>query len=142
MTPRAIKIARGLAEPILAGKFKNKQAVSSLEIPVLAHMKRDQTVYMDIFYWRSEAFILSIAKPLYLVCCRHIDASLMNSEAIAKEIQAIRELIQSRGYNVVKIVVDLDKKLAALEGLVLRLTVVGSGSHVADIEVEFRTTKV
>jgi len=144
VTPRAVKVARdifGLAEPILAGKTRKKQAVASHEIPVVAHMERDQTVYMDVFYWRSEAFILAIAKPLYLVCCRHVDASLMNSEAIAEEIEAIRSLIESRGYVVVKIVVDPDKKLAKLEGLVLRLTVVGSGSHVADIEVEIRVVK-
>lgn len=88
VTPRADKVARdiyGLAEPILAGKTRKKQAAFSLEIPVVAHMELDQTVYMGLFYWHSEPFILSIAKPLYLVCCLHIDAFVLNSEAIAEE---------------------------------------------------------
>lgn len=81
-------------------------------------MEQDQTLYVDMLYWRSELFLLAISKPLYLLCCRHIESSLQNSEAIAKELEAVRALVQSLGYVITKIVVDPDKELAVLEGLV------------------------
>ena len=55
--------------------------------------------------------------------------------------EAIRKLVESRGCTVTKIVTDPGKKLAVLVNSVPGLTTVGSGSHVADIEVEIRVIK-
>lgn len=57
VTPKAIKLAKaiyGISEAVLAGKTKKQSAVSSVEIPVPTHMERDQILYLDMFYWRSE----------------------------------------------------------------------------------------
>ena len=95
-------------------------------------------MYGGVFFWRSETFLLFIAKPLYLVICRHLSKPLNNSEALAEEVEAVRKLIESRKFVVVKIVTDPNKKLAVLEGVVSLLSTTGAGSHNADIEVEIR----
>lgn len=94
-----------------------------------------------MFFWRGEPFLLFIAKPLYLLLCRHIPCSLQNSDAIAKEVKSVVAKLQSRGFVVTMILTDSDAKIAALVGIVALLETTGSGSHLGEFEVEIRDVK-
>lgn len=64
----------------------------SREIVVPISMHKEQTVYMDVFYWKSEEFVLAVLKPLdfYLVQRLRTYTAGDLKEAVKKLIGKIR----------------------------------------------------
>lgn len=75
--------------------------------------------------------------------CRHIPKGADKAKAadVGEQIKAMRAKVQSRGFVVDKIVVDGDSILASHRDVIPFLEVVGSKSHVAEVEVEIRVVK-
>lgn len=143
VTGADVKLARDIFGPdpdALAGKSKNAGPVSPSEVLVPTFMRKEQTAYADIFYWREIPFLLFIIKPLYLVMGRIVPIGTNNAEQLAIEIAALRTKVEARGYKIISLIVDPAKALAKIaeSGVVPGMTVVGAGSHVPDAEVEIR----
>ena len=146
VTGADVKLARDLlgpSESTLAGKSKNAGPVAPSEVLVPSFMRKEQTAYADIFYWREVVFLLFIIKPLYLLMVRVVPTGANNSEQLVIEILALCTKVKARGYKIVSLVVDPARALSKIaeSGAVPGMTVVGAGGHVPDAEVEIRVVE-
>lgn len=144
VAPKDLQLAMdiyGFSDAIAAGKTRDLGPVASREIAVPVHMRRDQSMYADVFWWHNEPFIMAVVKPLDLVIVRHVPKGLDDAEGVGEQLRAMRSKVLSRNYHVDKIMVDGDSKLRKHEGVIPFLDVVGSGSHVAEVEVEIKVLK-
>jgi hypothetical protein len=144
VTAKDIKFARDLYGPdeaVLAGKTKDLGPVAPAEVLVPIDQRRDQVAYVDIFYWRLEAFVIFIVKPLHLLLCRHCPKGGKSSDEIGEQIERLRMKVESRGFKRSKIVADPEKIMASLVDRIEGFTTVGSGTHVANAEVEIRVVE-
>lgn len=124
----------------LKGKTKESKPKSYKTLLVPTMSQKEQTVYADVFHWRKVDFVLFIVKPLRLVMVQWIPR--VDVENMKRAVLTLCTKIESRGYSVTEIVVDPEKALAGLVGLIPKnVLVVGSRMHVADAEVEIRTVK-
>ena len=82
VTAQDVKMARdiyGPDETVLAGKTRDLGPVRPSEVLVPVHMRRDQVAYADIFFWRMEAFVIYILKPMLLLLGRHLPKGTKNA---------------------------------------------------------------
>lgn len=125
----------------LKGKTKAGGPVAAHEVLVPAMEQKEQTAYVDIFFWREVPFMLSIVKPLRLLIVLPI-VGAQTSTNLRPVLEKLVAMVEARGFKIVKIVTDPAKSLASLVGLVpINHTTVGAATHVADAEVEIRGIK-
>jgi len=56
----------------LIGKSKGFGPRKELETLVPVNLRAEQVVYVDIFFWRSKAFLLCVVKPLHMLLVRYL----------------------------------------------------------------------
>jgi hypothetical protein len=125
----------------LKGKTYNRKVISPKATYVPRSMIRTQDMYSDIFHWRGQGFLISIAMPLRIM---FIDA-LTKSETRGY-LKSILEVhigkLSDRGFVVRTIFVDPQRALEALDGsLNVPVDVTGARRHVGVIERNIRTIK-
>ncbi len=55
----------------VAEKSKSHGPAADASVYVPVDLRREQTVYADIFYWHGEPYLLFVVKPLHLLIIRH-----------------------------------------------------------------------
>ena len=144
VTPKDLQLAQdiyGFSDAITVGKTRDRGPVASQEIPVPVHMRRDQNMYVDIFYWHNEPFLLGVVKPLDILICRHLSKGADSAKSVGEQLRAMRDKIHSRSFVADKIVCDSASILKAHEDKIPGLKAIGAGSHVAEVEVEIKVIK-
>jgi len=124
----------------IKGKTKDRGTVDDRLMRVPGMDRKEQRIYMDVFHWRGESFVLFVVKPLRLLMVQHVTKMKLPQMCAAVEYMCKR--IESRGFQATEIVADPGGELAGMVGKTSRnITIVGSRTHVADAEVEIRTVK-
>jgi len=108
------------------------------DVPVPLHMRGQQKMYADVFFWREKAYLACIVKPLYLVITRDVPAKALNTDGYRAALLWTVDHVQKRGFTVSDILVDADKLLAPLIDEIPNLIAAEAGAKVGDIEVEIR----
>jgi hypothetical protein len=67
----ATSIYGPLAETV-AGKSKSHGPAADASVYVPVDLRREQTMYADIFCWHGEPYLLFVVKPLHLLITRHL----------------------------------------------------------------------
>lgn len=88
---------------------RDLRPVASNEIQVPVHMRRDQSIYKDVCYFREE---LAIVKPFDLVICRQLPKGIHDAQGIVEQVKAIRDNVQFRNFIVDNIMVEGDSVLS------------------------------
>ena len=132
----------GQDRAVAAGKTKRSGPSADTRVDVTPSAQKEQWLYIDIMYWRTQPFLLAIAKPLYLLVVRPLsDSDPRSGEYIAPHLEKIRQLIESRAFTVTVIKADPEGCFKTLSQQIKGLDIGTSGSHVPDIEVEIRVIK-
>ena len=143
-TLKDVKLAQdiyGTSEAAAAGKTKDFGPVPSKEISVPVHMRRDQSIYADVFYWHNELFVLFAFEPLDMIMVHNLPKGADNSIGMKEQIEVLRAKVLSRGYVVDKILTDGDSTLASIVDSVPGMSTVGARSQVSHAEVEIKVIK-
>lgn len=123
------------------GRDKFLGPVATKDVLVPTANRKEQHVFADVIFWHQLPFILFIVKPLMLLLTQYIGGP-QTVEAMKEPFVQLCEKIKSRGFSATRIVTDPQSSIAALVGRVpYHIDVVGSGTHVADAEVEARLLK-
>jgi hypothetical protein len=126
--------------PSIKGKSKDKGTVGDRLMYVPVMDRKEQRIYMDIFHWRGESFVLFVVKPLRLLMLEHLTKAKLPQMCTA--VESLCKRVEARGFQATEIVADPGGELAGMVGKIARhITIVGSRTHVADAEVEIRTIK-
>jgi hypothetical protein len=116
---------------------KNATAVIT-RVPVPLHMRGQQNLYVDLFFWREQAYLICVAKPLCLVITRDIPPQMMNTAGYERALTWTVNHIEQRGFSVGEILCDGDKLLRPLVDSFPNLIAAEAGAKVGDVEVEIR----
>lgn len=126
----------------LKGKTTKRKVSGSQRIEVPRSSTKEQKFYSDIFFWREQGFLLTLAKPLDLMFISPLTKS--TTKAYYRELlQGHIDQMSSHGFRVTMIHVDPEKALAALEHAFpdIVVDVTGAKRHVRIIERAIRTVK-
>ena len=96
---------------LLAEEIAGPSSDTNVYVPI--DDRREQTVYADIFYWHSMAFIIFVVKPIHMLMTKHITAKDIAS--LQGPVQHMINLIVAQGFTVSKIWTDPERVLAALK---------------------------
>lgn len=125
----------------LRGREKFQGPTIARDVVVPTTKRKEQTIYADIMYWHGIPFVIFISKPLMLVLSQYI-AKAQTLATMKDAFLLLCGKIEARGYSVTSIVVDPQSSLAALMNRIpYPVDIVGTGTHVADVEVEIRMIK-
>jgi hypothetical protein len=136
VTPRDVLRATsiyGRDIPFIKGKKVNRPNMFARELLVSASMQKEQTVYMDVFFWKGDEFILGVLKPLDL----YLVQRLTNHTAgeLKDWVNKIIGKIRARSFTILKIITDPDASFKCLDGLIdVPWDTIGSRTHVEHAE--------
>jgi hypothetical protein len=102
-----------------------------------------QIIYSDVMYWRNKAFLLSIAKPLYLLTIYNIHINYTSVD-IEFGWKGIIKMLNAYQYVVKKIVCDSDAKFISIKdswNVGVPIDPVGAYQHNVNCETEVRLEK-
>ena len=107
-------------------------------IPVPMHLRGQQTLYADVYFWHERPYFITIAKPICLLITRNVPLYAMNVKGYEQALVWAMKHIRSRGYEFDFVYCDADKLLAPLVESVPELITCEAGAKVGDIEVEIK----
>jgi hypothetical protein len=102
-----------------------------------------QIIYSDVMHWRNKAFLLSIAKPLYLLTIHNIPSNYTNLD-IEYCWKGIIKMLNAYNYDVKKITCDSDGKFVAIKeswNISVPIDLIGAYQHNNHCETEIRLEK-
>ena len=130
--------------PVLKGKSTVRHKVLDRTESVTRPLDQSQSVNCDIMFFRSEAYILAVIKPLNLIITVYVGGKTAQcSRNYQKAFVTIRDTVQSQGFSITYFLVDGERALAALEGKIPGITVYSAaqGHHVPVAERAIRVVK-
>jgi hypothetical protein len=85
------------------GRTTESSSVNTKEVKV--HLERQsQEMTTDVMYANGLRFLISVLKPLDLVICSHLNS--LGSKTLGQALQSQVNLIRSRGFEIMKVVVE------------------------------------
>ena len=125
----------------LKGKTVKKKCKKSKEILIPRSMKKKQDLYTDMFYWRGQGFMLSMAMPLGIRFITPVTKP-ETTGYLKTLLEGHTGRMKSHDFDVRCIHVDPQKSIAALDGKIdCTMDISGARQHVSIIERSIRTVK-
>lgn len=90
VTPKDFQLAQtiyGFSDTIAAGKTRDMGPVASSEMLAPVHMRRTQSLYLDVWYWHQEPFFIGVFKPLDMVLVRYTPKGVTDAEYTGVQIE-------------------------------------------------------
>jgi hypothetical protein len=104
--------------PSIKGKSKDKGTVGDRLIYVPVMDRKEQRIYMDVFHWRGESFVLFVVKPLRLLMLEHLTKAKLPQMCAA--VESLCKRVEVRGFQATEIVADPGGELASMVGKIAR----------------------
>ena len=129
---------------VLKGKSTVRHRVLARTEAVARPLDEKQAVHCDVMFYRSEAYVLAVVKPLNMLFAIYIGGrTAQNSRSYHKAFITLRDTVQSQGFKISYFLVDGERALAVLEGKIPDVTVYAAaqGHHVPVAERAIRVVK-
>ena len=130
--------------PILKGKSTVRHKVLARTETIARPLDEKQAIHCDVMFYRSEAYVLAVIKPLNMLVAIYIGGrTAQSSRNYHKAFITLRDTVQSQGFRIHYFLVDGERALAALEGKIPDVTVYAAaqGHHVPVAERAIRVIK-
>ena len=130
--------------PALKGKTTVRHKVLARTEAVARPLDQRQFIHCDVMFYRSEAYVLAVVKPLNLIIAVYVGGkTAQTSRNYHKVFVTLRDTVRSQGFNISYFLVDGERALAALEGKIPEVTiyVAAQGHHVPVAERAIRVVK-
>ena len=130
--------------PMLQGKSTVRHKVLARTEVVARPLDEKQAIHCDVMFYRGEAYVLAVVKPLNMLIAIYIGGrTAQSSRNYYKAFITLRDTVQSQGFKINYFLVDGERALAALEDKIPDVTVyvAAQGHHVPVAERAIRVVK-
>jgi hypothetical protein len=109
--------------------------------PAAREQRTQQSLVSDVMFVDRERFLISVSSPLELTIASHLKSLSRNK--LGEAMQAQFQLLRSRGFEPVRMLVDPQKALAALRNAFpgIEFDESGAGDHLGKVDAKIRRLK-